>query len=344
MRPAGILGLATLMTKLATIALLLAATTLTACGGTGSDQATSGDGSAAEGFPVAISQALGEVTIEDRPQRVVALDFPSADAAIAMGVVPVGMYEVSYVDGGVQEWTQRALGGERPEPIDTLRGFPFETIARLNPDVILATNAFPLISESWEDLNAIAPVVGHVEAPGVDTWQQGVRQVGEALGRAERAEQLITETEDEVAQTRRNHPEFEGRTLSFFNYVSGDGLYVINDESDVSIKFFRELGFAGITDTVAGLPGTDGRAQVSAERYDVLDADVVVGTSPDVSSLDEVTGNPVFARVPAVARGSYISIGLGPASALAFPSVLSIPYGLEQLVPELQTALDRRPS
>jgi len=36
--------------------------------------------------------------------------------------------------------------------------------------VILATNTYPLIADSWDKLNAIAPVVDHVETPGVDTW------------------------------------------------------------------------------------------------------------------------------------------------------------------------------
>ncbi|MGH3926008.1 MAG: hypothetical protein ACRDTT_24645 [Pseudonocardiaceae bacterium] len=54
------------------------------------------------------------MTIEKPPTQVVALDFPSADAAIALGVVPVGMYDVSYVEGGVQQWTKEALRGEEP--------------------------------------------------------------------------------------------------------------------------------------------------------------------------------------------------------------------------------------
>ncbi|MGH9247797.1 MAG: hypothetical protein ACRD29_26485 [Acidimicrobiales bacterium] len=97
------------------------------------------DGSSA--FPVTISQAEGEVTIEAEPERAGALDFPSADAAIALGVVPIGMAEVTYVDGGVQAWTAAALGAESPESFDVDDGFPFETIAALDPDVILATNA-----------------------------------------------------------------------------------------------------------------------------------------------------------------------------------------------------------
>lgn len=320
--------------KLAVVVAVVAACTLAACGGGSAAPTGVADGtdSGASAVPVTVTQQLGAVTIENRPERVVALDFPSGDAAIALGVVPVGMYEVSYVDGGVQQWTQQALQGRQSERINTDQGFPFEQIARLDPDVILATNTYPLIADSWDKLNAIAPVVGHVAAPGVDTWQQGLGQVGKALGREDQARRLLAEVEAATERARAAHPEFVGKTVSFFNYIAGDGLYVINDEADFSIKFFKELGFAGITDTVGGLEGQDGRANVSAERYAQLDADVIAGTSPDPAALDQLATDEIFSRVPAVARGAFVPLEIGPATAMAFPSVLSVPYALEELV------------
>ena len=105
-------------------------------GGCGSDEGTPAseakqDGSAST-FPVTIAQKVGEVTIEAEPKRVVALDYASADAALALGVVPVGMAEVSYVDGGVMAWTKAALGDHKPEIFKVDDGFPFETIAKLD--------------------------------------------------------------------------------------------------------------------------------------------------------------------------------------------------------------------
>jgi iron complex transport system substrate-binding protein len=325
---------------LALILTVLSGSVLAACGDERPAEAPSSETLPA-GFPVTIDQKLGEVTVEDRPTRVVALDFPSADASIALGVVPVGMYEVSYVEGGVQQWTKDALRGEQPELINTDQGFPFETIARLRPDVILATNTYPLIADSWDKLNAIAPVVGHVEAPGVDTWQQGVRQVGKALGRQQEAERLVTQTEAAVTEVRETRLEFTGKTVSLFNYGADFGLYVINDEADFSIKFLKELGFAGLTDAIAGLEGQDGRAVISPERYPLIDADVIVGTSSNNrTELDQLASHEVFARVPAVARGAFVPLEIGPATSMSFPSVLSVPYAVDKLVPELARAVN----
>jgi hypothetical protein len=185
-----------------TLIAVVACLALAACGGEERPQSSG----------VTIENKLGDVTISERPVGVVALDFPSADDAIALGVVPVGMAKVAYAPGGVQEWTRAALAGHQPELLDVDTGMPLEEIAAL--------------------------------------------RIGRALGREDCA----------------RDPAFEGRTLSFFNFFEGSP-YVINTESDFSIRFLSELGF-----------------------------------------------------VP-------------PATSMAFPSLLGIPYALDELVPRLAEAV-----
>jgi len=312
-------------------------------GGCSSDDdtpAANDAGSDTTAFPVTIAQKEGEVTIDERPERIVALDFASADAAIALGFVPVGMAEVSYVEGGVMEWTKAALGDSKPEIFFTDDGFPFEAIARLDPDVILAVNTFPDIAEHWDELNAIAPVVGHVEAAFVDPWQQGVAQIGKALGRSAEAQQLVADVESSIAEARAAHPEFAAKTVSYFRYLGADGLYVISTNQDFSIKFLTELGFKGVTDTVTTMGAGQRRVLVSPERYADLEADLVIGTaSVGLEGMDELARHPVFATLPAIARGAYLPIPVGPSTSMVQPSVLSLPFALDELVPQMATAL-----
>ena len=299
---------------------------------------------ATDSFPVTIEQSVGDVTIPSAPTRVVALDFPSADAAIALGVIPVGMQEITYISGGVQEWTKEALGSApTPELFNQDNGFPFETLARLDPDVLLATNTYPLITENWSQLNAIAPVVGHVDEPGGDDWQDGFRKIATALGKTAEGDRLLAEAEDVVAQARDDHPEFLGKTASFFNYVPGDSLYAISSNDDVSMRFIRDLGFAGAPTTVTELGNSGGvaaeRAAISPERYPLLEADVILGTSPAPTGIDELEANDLFARVPAVERGSFLGFGMGPATAMAFPSILSVQWAIRELIDDLANAV-----
>lgn len=59
----------------------------------------------------------------------------------------------------------------------------------------------------------------------------------------------------------------------------------------------------------------------------------------DVGPLE---AQPLFQRLPAVQRGSYIALEDGVRIGLAFPSALAIPYSIERLVPQLEQALDAR--
>jgi iron complex transport system substrate-binding protein len=315
---------------------------LAACGSDddpGPSAAAAASSTAAAAFPRTVTDKLGTTEIPAEPQRIVTLDFPSTDGVLALGATPVGEYEVSYVPGGVQEWTKAAQGEQTPTLLSTDQGFPFEQIAALKPDLIVGTNTYPLVADAQDQLAGIAPTIAHVDAPGVDTWQQGLQTIGQALGRPDQAKQLIADVEAQVARTRKAHPEFEGKTVSFFNYVPGDGIYVIDDNNDFSLKFLSEVGFAGVTPQVAQLKGSDGRAKVSPERYDALDADIIIGTSTNPKALAELERSKVFQAIPAVRDGRFVALGIGPATAIAFPSVLSVPWATEHLVPQMSAAL-----
>jgi hypothetical protein len=53
-------------------------------------------------------------------------------------------------------------------------------------------------------------------------------------------------------------------------------------------------------------------------------------------ALDELARASLFRRLD----GSSISLDLAPATSMAFPSLLSIPYALDELVPRLAEAVE----
>lgn len=333
-----------LLPRLSLLALL--ASLVVALAACGSDDDNGGDGGSAAAtatnaatagdFPITIENTLGTVEIEQAPERVVALDFASADAALALGVTPVAIARVDYAEGGVQPWTEQALGGgETPELITTSSGYPVEQIAAQRPDLILATNAYG-IGEVYDELSQIAPVVAFGTGEGEDTWQQATERIGRALGREQEAAGLIAETEQQVADARKANPAFEGKTVAFFNVVDRTA-WAIDEPSDFSIKFLSDLGFV-LSPAIERLRGAEGRAQISAERYELLDADVMMGTSPSPAELRALAASPLFARLPAVRAGRYVELPISPATSMAFPSALSVRYGLEQIVPLLARA------
>lgn len=91
---------------------------------------------------------------------------------------------------------------------------------------------------------------------------------------------------------------------------------------------------------MAALPQNDspGRASVSAENLGVLDADVVIFSFP-AGGEEYLESIPVFGQLDAVRAGRYVRLETDTSTALAFPSALSIPYGLDRMVRALSAIL-----
>ena len=72
-----------------------------------------------------------------------------------------------------------------------------------------------------------------------------------------------------------------------------------------------------------------------------VDADVLITWHGDQSELDALNANPLFARFAPVASGRHLAVvDRSFAIALSAPSVLSIPWSVDRLVPLLSALLD----
>src|SRR5690606_32778359 len=108
------------------------------------DGDTDGSGEQAASFPVEIEHAYGTTEITEAPQNVVTWGWGSTEAAIAVGVHPVGMTEQVWTvgEGGHLPWIEEAVteaGEELPTLLtDDFTAPPYEEIIALEPDLILA--------------------------------------------------------------------------------------------------------------------------------------------------------------------------------------------------------------
>jgi len=325
------------MRRLSTLLAVAALLVLPSCGGDAEPDAPSSSGGADAGaFLVEIPDKLGTATIDAAPKRVVALDAPSADAALALGVVPVAMAKVPYADGGVLPWTAAALdrlGAKTPALIDP-QELEVEEVAAQQPDLILAVGAYG-VEKVYDRLSRIAPVVAFEHGAVQDPWEDATLRIGRALGREAQARERVAAARGRVRQASAE-AGLNGRSVSFFNLVEKP--YLVKEPDDASVRFLAGLGLhpPPAARALAQAPG--GRTEVSLERLDILEADLVVSTSPDPDSLKDFERRPVFRRLGAVREGHYVRLGLTEAVAMAFPSVLSVPWSLDHVVPRLEAA------
>lgn len=310
------------------------AAVMAACGSGGPSAGQAGpDGE----FHAQVTGKFGTTTIDRRPVRVVAMSWTDADFVLALGVTPVGIGKASDTPAGLQPWTEAALGTARPPLFNVLGSDPIEEVAKLAPDVIIATKDYNL-TRSYAQLSQIAPLVTYVSAVNSDTWQQDLTNVATALGRTAEGTKLTADTQAKIDQQRAARPELAGKTFSYVISPTSAGAFTVNSTDDVSAKLLAALGMR-LSPSVLGLPtgGLPGRAQISPENLSVLDADLVLATgSPEV--LADLAKNPVFANLSSVRRGGYVPLGYTASVALAFPSTLSISWALDEVLPKLSAA------
>ncbi|GAA3713893.1 iron-siderophore ABC transporter substrate-binding protein [Streptomyces tremellae] len=291
------------------------------------------------GFPVTIGSAVGSATVPARPKRVVTIGWGSQDVALALGVVPVGMQDMSdnTADGsGVLPWDKQKLRGATPELLKYTTGeVPYERIAALRPDVVLAVDS-GLTAEQYKQLNRIAPTVGYPGKPWLTSWQDQLRLVGKALGRVPQAAALERSTDRLIAGAKAEHPEFAGRTVAFGSGTTA-GSYNLYLASDSRVQLLRRLGFS----VSPSLPATASSfaAQVSLEKLDTIDSDVLVSWYAGKPVRRKLESSALFRRMPAVRRHGYVPL-TDPAMVYATSavSVLSLPWMLDRYLPLLSAA------
>jgi iron complex transport system substrate-binding protein len=326
------------LTVLAAVPLALAA--LSGCGSAaGEEEAASGSSASDGAFPVTIEHTFGETTIEEQPERIVVLGWSAQDTVYALGLEPVGMPEYPFGGGddGVLPWNDEYFDAEVTTLLDTADGPPLEAIAALEADVILAPyEGFD--EAAYESLTGIAPTVAYPGEAWTTPWREQTRMIGEALGKAEEAEQLIAETDDRVAEIAAEHPEFEGLTFVYTS-MSADALYLYLP-TDPRVQLIEDLGFT-VAPSVGELSAGSAEsfyAQLSLERAPEIASDVLVGFA-DGLSADEVAALPIYSQVPAIQDDAAVLIDdQSFAAAVSSVSVLSTPFVLDELVDRLSTA------
>ncbi|TWD81569.1 iron complex transport system substrate-binding protein [Kribbella amoyensis] len=317
------------------LATVLAATTLAACG-SGADEQPTGSADAAAGFPVTLKNVFGETTIEKKPERIVTLGWNAQDVVYALGETPVGMPKVTYgpTKEGVTAWDADKFDATRTTLLDAGDSYPFEKIAALKPDVILAP--YEGFDETvYKTLSGIAPTVAYPWAPWQTTWQDQTTLIGKALGKSSEADQLITGIKDRIAKVASEHPEFKDKTIAVGSFGPENYVYM---PGDPRVQILNEMGFKNAPG-VDKLETTNTKKEfaltISKEKVSEIDADVLV----DGLTAAKFNADPVYSALGSVKKGSaYLMEDQQVISGMSAVSVLSVPWVLDQILPGLSKA------
>ncbi len=311
----------------------------------GGDAATSTTTADADAYPVTIEHALGETTIEEEPTRVATLGWADQDVAVSLGVVPVGATKLTWGgnEAGSSEWFDAAveeLGGEAPVRYDDADGAPIDEVARLRPDLILATNS-GITEQEYAKLSKIAPVVAYPEAPWTTPWQSSLETVGQALGRTDEAAEVAAEAEQQIEAAKEENPDLEGASM-IFGYLATTDLSTIGvyAPQDPRVSFMHDLGLVDAPAVEEAVEPGEFYGTVSAEKAPELESDVFLTWAETPEDMATFAEDELVGTVPAIAGGhAYAEADKQVAMAVTNPTPLSIPFVIENFVPEVSKAV-----
>jgi iron complex transport system substrate-binding protein len=257
-----------------------------------------GEEGEAPGETLAVRHRLGTTEVPSRPRRVFCVEARGMlEIALALDLptIAAGTYEDEPFPPAVSELAREA--GVEPLSISG-EGPSLEAVARLEPDLILGPTY--LVESAYEQYAQIAPTLA-LPTNQDEPWAETLRRLAEEFGREDQAAGPIGEYEDERERLREKWGErLETVTVSIF-YAGTDGVYVYGDSSLI-YQTLRDLG--GVTPEGYDPEGRD----ISPERIDLLDADVLLRLSFGEEYDLDLSENALYQKLPAVAAGRVVTV------------------------------------
>ncbi|WP_430782493.1 ABC transporter substrate-binding protein [Actinoplanes sp. G11-F43] len=223
-------------------------------------------------------------------------------------------------------------------------GYQFEKIAAQRPDLIIGLYS-GITQADYDTLSKIAPTIAQPKG-GIDwgiSWQDNIRTVGKAVGRSAAAEKVVTDVEGKVAAAKAANPRFAGQTAVVAAQYEG---YYVYGSQDPRGRLLTDLGFS-LPPGIDELTGKEFGVSLSKERTDLLDVGAIVWLVDKYDTEKaKIHGDPLYAKLKVKTEGRDIFLETGEqlSGATSFISALSLPYLVDNLVPQLAAAADGDPA
>lgn len=247
---------------------------------------------AATTFPVSVTAANGEVTIEERPERVVSLSASLTEILFAVDAAD----QVVAVD----EYSDHPPG----TPITDLSGFRpnLEAIAGYEPDLVVLASDRDGIVEALEATGIAVLLLP--SAASVDDALDQVGVLAAATGHDDAGAALVTDLRTDLDALAA---EAEGAEPLTYYYELSDSYHSATSDSFIG-SLLALIGLESIADGVD--PEAGKFPQLSAEYILAADPDVILvaGYGSDGSTAAGIADRPGWDQMGAVQSGAVIEL------------------------------------
>lgn len=320
--------------------LLCATLLLTACGGTAEPGDSDSAGPGSEGAPVSLDTAYGEITVDKKPKRIVALGGRHLELLTLLGEKPV-----AFADYGSDKeqmltsypWLEGTIEGEPDLDLFTAEYQPApEAIAALEPDLILTT-IWQTDEKLYKQLSQIAPTYVGIEADTNTEWQDDLAALAKLTGHDEG---IVADAQGELdaalESAAERLPGLQDKSFYIAALGDGDQLWLTEYAAEPAMALGLKPGEG---QPVNGEEAADA-PKYSQENIDQLTADVVLiaaeNRDPSGAFRAALEADPRLAELPASKNGTMIFLATAQWNAVNGGTAASQVWWLNQIVPVLE--------
>lgn len=295
--------------------------------GGGSDPSSSStSGKAADAaFPATVKGKYGDVTVAERPVRVVSAASLSDDPLLALGVQPVVTPSSSAKE--LYPWLRGKYTGKYDPSIigADYRAQP-ETIAKWKPDLIIG-DTYTIPKDAYAEFTKIAPTY-LVPTFGDQVDVEGmVMDLATLTGTTARGKKVNAEIESSAAAAKKELACVAGKTYSSA-FLSPNGREFVRSK-------VLPLDLLGLEPADDDSAGTGAKPTVSLENIGKLNGDVLsMGTWANKDTQSVLEADPRFKQLPSVANDAVLYVDEDNASAQNGP--LGLLWQIDNLVDSLK--------
>jgi iron complex transport system substrate-binding protein len=277
--------------------------------------------------PVTISHVFGETTVPEPPKRVVSAGFTGQDDLLALGVVPIAITNwFGDQPFAVWPWAREKLGNAKPVVLNLDNGIRVQQIARLKPDLIVATDA-GVDEDTYQKLSAIAPTIPQSDGYAFfEPWKEQATAIGQAVFQPDRMKSLINGVDQGFAGVADKYPQFKNKKVLLLQ----GKLHQDNVVATIGwgTEFLTRMGLA-VADSINPFAVDQLRAFIPRDKINPVlgAAELLIWTTDDENDQTALLANPDVAAL----RERSVFTTKDQAGAIAFASPLSFPLVAAEL-------------
>lgn len=291
---------------LALAGVLALTVSLAACGGSDSaineaaDDASSDDAASSSDtmvdmadpgtFPVTVDTVAGEVTIEERPERIVSLSPSATEILFAIGAGDQVIAADSY-STYPEEAPTTDLSAYEPN---------VEAIVGYEPDLVVISGDSNDLTASLEALDI--PVIDNPAPTTIEAGWDGMAALGLATGHVDQTAETIADLRAQIEEAFAQAPDVEGLRV----YHELDETFFAASSHSFIGDVYAQMGATNIADEA----DTDdtGYPQLTEEAIVEADPQLIVITDQVSYTADDVAARPGWSEIAAVADGDVVTV------------------------------------